>query len=135
MLSYRISVKKYLHIKNPKISQNYCVDLGFSKLQGRLDVVESSKEKFIAEKSIFKNKGVSGLVVSKTDIPLLEPDRKAQQKDFDERIDIIPVADPNIFSMTQRVTLAQTELQLAMSNPQMHNLYMAYRKMYEAIGV
>ncbi len=79
-------LKNVLHIKNPKISQNYCVDLGFSKLQGMLDVVESSKEKFIAEKSIFKNKGVSGLVVSKTDIPLLEPDRKAQQKDFDERI-------------------------------------------------
>ena len=61
--------------------------------------------------------------------------RVIKQMDFDERIDIIPVADPNIFSMTQRVTLAQTELQLAMSNPQMHNLYMAYRTMYEAIGV
>jgi HK97 family phage portal protein len=75
-----------LHLKNPQISQHYCVDLGFSKLQGMMDVVESSKEKFIAEKSIFKNKGVSGLIVSKTDIPLLEPDRKAQQADFDERI-------------------------------------------------
>ena len=61
--------------------------------------------------------------------------RVVKLADFDERIDILPVADPNIFSMTQRVTLAQTELQLAMSNPQMHNLYMAYRKMYEAIGV
>ena len=61
--------------------------------------------------------------------------RVVKLTDFDERIDILPVADPNIFSMTQRVTLAQTELQLAMSNPQMHNLYMAYRKMYEAIGV
>ena len=61
--------------------------------------------------------------------------RVVKLTDFDERIDILPVADPNIFSMTQRVTLAQTELQLAMSNPQMHNLYMAYRTMYEAIGV
>jgi hypothetical protein len=61
--------------------------------------------------------------------------RVVKLTDFDERVDILPVADPNIFSMTQRVTLAQTELQLAMSNPQMHNLYMAYRKMYEAIGV
>jgi len=61
--------------------------------------------------------------------------RVVKLTDFDERIDILPVADPNIFSMTQRVTLAQTELQLAMSNPQMHNLYMAYRKMYEALGV
>jgi len=61
--------------------------------------------------------------------------RVIKQADFDERIDIIPVADPNIFSMSQRITIAQTELQLAMSNPQMHNMYMAYRKMYEAIGI
>jgi len=61
--------------------------------------------------------------------------RVIKQMDFDDRIDIIPVADPNIFSMSQRITIAQTELQLAMSNPQMHNMYMAYRKMYEAIGV
>ena len=59
--------------------------------------------------------------------------RLIKQMDFDERVDIVPVADPNIFSMTQRITLAQTELQLAMSNPQMHNLYMSYRKMYEAL--
>ena len=51
------------------------------------------------------------------------------------RIDIVPVADPNIFSMTQRISLAQTELQLAMSNPQMHNMYESYRKMYEALGI
>ena len=61
--------------------------------------------------------------------------RTIKQMDFDDRIDILPVADPNIFSMTQRITLAQTELQLAMSNPKMHNLYMSYRKMYEALGV
>ena len=61
--------------------------------------------------------------------------RMIKQMDFDDRVDIVPVADPNIFSMTQRITLAQTELQLAMSNPQMHNLYMSYRKMYEALGL
>ena len=61
--------------------------------------------------------------------------RTIKQLDFDDRIDIIPVADPNIFSQSQRITLAQTELQLAQSNPQIHNLYNAYRKMYEAIGV
>ena len=61
--------------------------------------------------------------------------RMIKQADFDDRIDIIPVADPNIFSMTQRISLAQTELQLAMSNPQMHNLYESYRHMYEALGI
>ena len=61
--------------------------------------------------------------------------RTVKVQDFDDRVDILPVADPNIFSMQQRVTLAQTELQLAMSNPQMHDLYLSYRKMYEAIGI
>ena len=61
--------------------------------------------------------------------------REVKQMDFDDRVDILPVADPNIFSMSQRITIAQTELQLATSNPQIHNLYNAYRKMYEALGV
>ena len=61
--------------------------------------------------------------------------RMIKQQDFDDRVDIVPVADPNIFSQTQRISLAQTELQLATSNPQMHNMYNAYRNMYEALGV
>jgi hypothetical protein len=61
--------------------------------------------------------------------------RLIKQSDFDARVDILPVADPNIFSMSQRITLAQTQLQLATSNPQIHNLYSAYRGMYEAIGI
>lgn len=62
-------------------------------------------------------------------------DRNIKASDFDGRIDIIPVSDPNIFSMAQRVTLAQTELQLAQSNPEMHNLYEAYKRMYAALEV
>ena len=61
--------------------------------------------------------------------------RNIKQTDFDDRVDIVPIADPNIFSQTQRISMAQTELQLATSNPQIHNLYQAYRSMYEAIGV
>jgi hypothetical protein len=61
--------------------------------------------------------------------------RMIKQMDFDDRIDILPVADPNIFSQSQRISLAQTELQLAMSNPQIHNTYNVYRNMYEALGV
>ena len=61
--------------------------------------------------------------------------RMIKQTDFDDRVDILPVADPNIFSQTQRISLAQTELQLAASNPQIHNQYEIYRNMYEALGV
>ena len=61
--------------------------------------------------------------------------RNIKQADFDDRIDVVPVADPNIFSMSQRITLAQTQLQIATSNPQLHNMYQIYRNMYEAIGV
>ena len=61
--------------------------------------------------------------------------REVKVQDFDDRIDILPVADPNIFSQTQRISMAQTQLQLAQSNPQIHNLYQAYRSMYDALGV
>ena len=61
--------------------------------------------------------------------------RMIKQTDFDQRVDILPVSDPNIFSMSQRVMLAQQQLQLATSNPQMHNMREAYRRMYQAMGV
>jgi len=61
--------------------------------------------------------------------------RNIKVADFDDKVDIIPIADPNIFSQTQRITMAQTELQLAQANPQLHNLYEAFHDMYVAIGV
>jgi|TARA_X000001382_G_scaffold50498_1_gene34243 hypothetical protein len=60
--------------------------------------------------------------------------RLIKQLDFDKRVDILPVADPNIMSMAQRVMLAQQQLQTAMSNPQIHNIHEAYRRVYEALG-
>ena len=60
--------------------------------------------------------------------------RMIKQLDFDNRVDILPVADPNIMSMAQRVTLAQTQLQIAQSNPQLHNIHEAYKRVYEALG-
>ena len=60
--------------------------------------------------------------------------RQIKSADFDNRVDILPVADPNIMSMAQRVMLAQNQLQIAQSIPQMHNLHEAYRRVYEALG-
>ncbi len=57
------------------------------------------------------------------------------QQDFDGRVDILPVSDPSIFSMSQRLSLAQTQMQLASQAPQLHNQYEAYRRMYDALDV
>ena len=61
-------------------------------------------------------------------------DRMIKSLDFDERVDVIPVADPNIFSLSQRVTLANENLKIALSAPQLHNVREAYRRVYEALG-
>jgi len=95
------------------------------------------KRLYVAMKSEFKL--LAG--VFKTYLPQEYPydvvggQRNIKVADFDDKVDIIPVADPNIFSQSQRISLAQTELQLAQSNPQMHNLYEAFHAMYTAIGV
>ena len=64
--------------------------------------------------------------------------QEVKQIDFDDRVDIIPVSDPNIFSQSQRVTLAQELLQMVQSNPEIHGpmgIYEAYKRMYAALGV
>ena len=60
---------------------------------------------------------------------------ETMQKDFDGRVDILPVSDPNIFSMAQRLSLAQTQLQLAQAAPEIHNIHEAYRRMYDALDI
>lgn len=67
--------------------------------------------------------------------PVAGAPSEIMQSDFDGRVDVIPVSDPNIFSMAQRVTLAQTELQMAQSAPELHDLREAYRRMYQALEV
>jgi len=79
--------------------------------------------------------------VFKTYLPPVYPydviggERQIKLSDFNDNVSIIPVADPNIFSQTQRITLAQTEMQMAMSNPQIHNMREIYKSMYMALGV
>ena len=61
--------------------------------------------------------------------------RCIKKRDFDNMVAILPMADPNIFSSAQRITLAQTQLQLAQGAPQMHNMYEAYYRVYQALNV
>jgi hypothetical protein len=62
-------------------------------------------------------------------------DSSVMATDFDDRVDVIPVSDPNVFSQAQRIVLAQTKLQLAGAAPELHNMYEVYRDMYDALGV
>jgi len=62
-------------------------------------------------------------------------DQTIMAKDFDDRVDVIPVSNPNVFSQAQRIMLAQTKLQLATQAPEIHNLHEVFRDMYEALGV
>lgn len=62
-------------------------------------------------------------------------DSQVMRSDFDDRVDVLPVSDPNVFSQAQRIALAQTKLQLAGAAPDMHNMYEVYRDMYDALGV
>lgn len=62
-------------------------------------------------------------------------DKSIGKKDFDQRVDIIPVSDPNIFSMAQRVMLASQQLEMAQAAPEIHNLREAYYRMYKAMGI
>jgi glutaredoxin len=61
-------------------------------------------------------------------------DRMVKALDFSPEVDVIPVADPNSFSMSQRVTLASQQLQIANAAPQLHNIREAYRRVYESLG-
>jgi len=62
-------------------------------------------------------------------------DQAVMASDFDDRVDVIPVSNPNVFSQAQRIALAQTKLQLATQAPDMHNMHEVFRDMYEALGV
>jgi len=95
------------------------------------------KRCYVAMKNEFKllSKIVSQYLPPEYPYDVVGGPRNIKQTDFDDRVDVVPVADPNIFSMSQRITLAQTQLQIATSNPQLHNMYQIYRTMYNAIGV
>jgi hypothetical protein len=62
-------------------------------------------------------------------------DRTIMAQDFDDRVDVVPVSNPNVFSQAQRIALAQSQLEMAMQAPQIHDLHEAYRRMYEALGI
>lgn len=99
-----------------------------SSIHKRLHYAQKSEFRLLAE--IFSNNPVPYPYMIGPNIP---PEIMAQ--DFDGRVDVIPVSDPSIFSMAQRLSLAQTQLQLAQAAPQMHNMYEAYRRMYDALDI
>jgi len=55
--------------------------------------------------------------------------------DFDNRVDILPVSDPNAATMAQRIMQYQAAMQLAQSSPEMYNLPELHRQMLEVLGI
>jgi len=55
--------------------------------------------------------------------------------DFDERVDIIPVSDPNAGTMAQRIMQYQAALQLAQQAPQMYDMPQLHRQMLEILNI
>ena len=62
-------------------------------------------------------------------------DETVMREDFDDRVDVVPVSNPNVFSQSQRIMLAQTKLQLASQAPEIHNMHEVFSDMYDALGV
>jgi hypothetical protein len=62
-------------------------------------------------------------------------DASIMASDFDDRVDVVPVSNPNVFSQAQRIALAQTKMQLAGQAPELHNMHEIYRDMYESLGI
>jgi hypothetical protein len=58
-----------------------------------------------------------------------------KSEDFDERIDIVPVSDPNANSMAQRIMQSQAALQLSTSAPQLYDMKVLHRQMLESMGI
>jgi hypothetical protein len=56
-------------------------------------------------------------------------------EDFDDRIDIVPVSDPNASTMAQRIMQYQAALQLAAQAPNMYDMPLLHRQMMELIGI
>ena len=74
------------------------------------------------------------------EFPYMTPEgnQEVGAQDFNDRVDIVPVSNPDIFSTSQRIAMAQEMMQLVNSNPEIHGgdgIYESYRRMYAAIGV
>ena len=56
-------------------------------------------------------------------------------EDFDDRIDVVPVSDPNASTMAQRIMQYQAALQLAQQSPNLYDMPLLHRQMMELIGI
>ena len=65
----------------------------------------------------------------------VEPEAGIKVEDFDDRIDVMPVSDPNSATMAQRIMQYQAALQLAQQSPQMYNLPELHRQMLDTLGI
>ena len=65
----------------------------------------------------------------------MDDDEFIKVEDFDNRVDVLPVSDPNASTMAQRIMQYQAAMQLATSAPQIYNMPELHRQMLETLGI
>ena len=64
-----------------------------------------------------------------------EEGQEIKLEDFDDRVDVIPVSDPNASTMSQRIMQYQAAMQLAQQSPGLYDMPLLHRQMMELIGI
>ena len=100
----------------------------FSAIHKRLHMAQGKELKLIGELN-------GEFLDNEYPYEIIGDEKMVRRKDFDGRVDIIPVSDPNIFSAAQRIAMAQTELQLAQSAPQIIDVRKAYERLIRALNI
>jgi len=65
----------------------------------------------------------------------MDGEETMKSEDFDDRIDVLPVSDPNSATMSQRIMQYQAALQLAESAPNIYDIPQLHRQMLEVLGI
>jgi hypothetical protein len=100
----------------------------FSAIHKRLHMAQGKELKLIGELN-------GEFLDNEYPYEIIGDEKNVRRKDFDGRVDIIPVSDPNIFSAAQRIAMAQTELQLAQSAPNIIDVKKAYQRLIRALNI
>lgn len=122
-------------LKIGDVDQNTPVGTTMAVLERMLKIMSAVQARMHA--SLKREFGLLKVIISSTP-PVqyeynVDPDRMVKEADFD-RVDIIPVSDPNAATFSQRILQHQAALQLSQQKPELFDLPELYRGMIRLIG-